>query len=186
MYGDRITKAMNTAIEETSRRRAIQIKYNDEHGITPATIQSAIKDAFSAASGAADYYSIPKARSGEKSRKDSEVAKNAAAAKNQTGTKSQPPKKSSQPAPLTADLIERIEEVRSQMFTAAENLEFETAARLRDQLNRLQSGEMVSEAPGPPDLSEGGGPGDKSGKKKSGLALKPGALSRKPRSAQSG
>src|SRR3712207_3177587 len=44
MYADKETAAMRTAIEETNRRHAIQIAYNEEHGITPATIQKGISD----------------------------------------------------------------------------------------------------------------------------------------------
>jgi len=44
LYGDRITRSMKTAMEETERRRAIQRRYNEEHGITPETIRSRIRD----------------------------------------------------------------------------------------------------------------------------------------------
>ena len=44
MYADRMTDSMRGAIEETERRRAIQAAYNVEHDITPATIQSAVRD----------------------------------------------------------------------------------------------------------------------------------------------
>jgi excinuclease ABC subunit B len=44
MYADRITGSMKAAIEETKRRRKIQEEYNTKHGITPKTIQKAIKD----------------------------------------------------------------------------------------------------------------------------------------------
>ncbi|MCI9163466.1 MAG: excinuclease ABC subunit B, partial [Lachnospiraceae bacterium] len=44
MYADVITDSMRTAIEETNRRRQIQQKYNEEHGITPTTIRKAVRD----------------------------------------------------------------------------------------------------------------------------------------------
>jgi hypothetical protein len=68
------------------------------------------------------------------------------------------------------------------MFAAAENLEFETAARLRDQLNRLHNGEKITDAPGPPDLPQT--LSDKDAKQKSGVARKPASKSRRPRQAK--
>lgn len=47
MYADQMTDSMRTAIDETNRRRAIQQKYNEEHGITPQTIQKAVRDLIS-------------------------------------------------------------------------------------------------------------------------------------------
>ncbi|MDE5933527.1 MAG: excinuclease ABC subunit UvrB [Lachnospiraceae bacterium] len=47
MYADQMTDSMKTAIDETNRRRAIQQKYNEEHGITPQTIQKAVRDLIS-------------------------------------------------------------------------------------------------------------------------------------------
>lgn len=58
MYGDKITDSMRKAIDETSRRRTIQIAYNEEHGITPQTIQKKVRDVIEAtkvAESKADY-----------------------------------------------------------------------------------------------------------------------------------
>jgi excinuclease ABC subunit B len=48
MYGDKITDSMDKALKETERRRAIQIQYNEEHGITPQTIRKKIRDVIEA------------------------------------------------------------------------------------------------------------------------------------------
>jgi excinuclease ABC subunit B len=115
MYADRETDSMRRAIQETNRRRAIQKAYNEEHGITPTTVIKAIFD-MSPTSGTRDYYAVPKNAAGA-------MDKAAAALAN-------------------VDLSERIEALRQEMFLAAENLEFEKAARLRDQL-RLLKGELT-------------------------------------------
>ena len=47
MYADTITDSMQMAIDETKRRREIQMKYNEEHGITPQTIQKSVRDLIS-------------------------------------------------------------------------------------------------------------------------------------------
>jgi excinuclease ABC subunit B len=110
MYADAITPAMKNAIDETNRRRALQKKYNEEHGIVPQTVVRAVMN-INPASGTIDYYNVAKTAKGRK------------------------------PAPETAasDLSDRIEAMRLEMFAAAENLEFEKAARLRDELKRLES-----------------------------------------------
>ncbi|MCB9578863.1 MAG: excinuclease ABC subunit UvrB [Polyangiaceae bacterium] len=115
MYADRITDAMRYAIDETDRRRAIQVAYNEEHGITPETIRRAILD-INPASGTSDYYAV------SRSPRSSDAGKKGAA-----------------PADEAARLAERMEDIRQRMFAAAENLEFETAARLRDDLHKLQT-----------------------------------------------
>lgn len=146
MYADRITKAMDYAMKETDRRRAIQQAYNEKHGIVPATVKRSIKD-FSAAGGEADYYSVPKGGAPEaKKTKKGRQSQPAAAVGSRVTTASAPP-----PSVPPEELAEQVEALRSQMFAAAENLEFETAARLRDQLNRLHGGEDEGAvAPEPP------------------------------------
>jgi excinuclease ABC subunit B len=112
MYADTITGAMKNAIEETNRRRKLQEEYNTEHGIVPATVVTRIKD-INPASGQTDYIDVPKVpKAGKGGAKGNGAA--------------------------TLDLIEQLRALRGEMFTAAENLEFERAAKLRDELKRLE------------------------------------------------
>jgi excinuclease ABC subunit B len=141
MYADRITDAMKVAIGETERRRKIQHEYNQEHGITPATVRRAIME-MSPSGGQNDYYAVPKGHSqkggqGDKKRGDRSRAGDAAPSSPQ-------------------DVAERLLELRQEMFAAAENLQFETAARLRDEIKRLQAanGGEPSAAPSQPPESE--------------------------------
>ncbi|WP_033543946.1 excinuclease ABC subunit UvrB [Planococcus sp. CAU13] len=71
MYADRITDSMQKAIDETTRRRTIQAAYNEEHGITPITIQKKIRDVIRAtvASEEAEEY-VSKATAGKKLKKE--------------------------------------------------------------------------------------------------------------------
>ncbi|HEX7602866.1 MAG TPA: excinuclease ABC subunit UvrB, partial [Polyangiaceae bacterium] len=109
MYAERVTAAMEHALGETSRRRVRQAKYNEEHDIVPATVKRAIMSVNPAA-GTTDYYDIPRRKAGAKTAGDQ----------------------------AEEDLTERLRALRSEMFTAAENLEFEKAARLRDELRALE------------------------------------------------
>jgi excinuclease ABC subunit B len=141
MYADRITDAMKLAIEETGRRRKLQHEYNQKHGITPSTIKRAIME-MSPSGGQNDYYAVPKGRgvgatAAERAKKGGESAVTSAAE-----------------APL--DVAERLLELRQEMFAAAENLQFETAARLRDEIRKLQAlgGTESTVAPAAPPASE--------------------------------
>jgi excinuclease ABC subunit B len=109
MFADRITKSMKHAIEETDRRRELQHAYNIEHDITPTTVAKAIFD-MSPTSGNRDYYAVSK-----RSLTDDDDPEN------------------------QIDIISFAEQLREQMLAAAENLEFETAARLRDRLKDLRA-----------------------------------------------
>jgi len=109
LYADRITESMRKAIGETERRRARQIAFNEEHGITPRSVQKRIKDL------------IDGVYSEESGRDD---AKLLAAAKVEDLSEK--------------DLAKRIGQLEKQMLEHARNLEFEHAARLRDQLAQLR------------------------------------------------
>ena len=114
MYADRITPAMKFAMEETARRRQMQGEYNTKHGIVPTTVVRAVMN-LNPASGTMDYFNVPKAQ------------KYGSAGGAGGGAKTE------------EDLSEQIAAMRLEMFTSAENLEFEKAARLRDELKKLEA-----------------------------------------------
>ena len=121
LYGDKITPAMQATINETNRRRAIQMKYNEEHGITPTPIKKEINT-----SALAGLYKDPE----EEKRKLTESIK--AGWKNAEWQK------------MDAKKLEKaIEDKRKAMLAAAKATDFETAAFLRDEMlemqNRLQA-----------------------------------------------
>ncbi len=116
MYGDVMTRSMRNAIDETDRRRAIQRAYNTAHGITPATVKRAIMD-INPSAGTADYTTVPIRKKGE-------------------GEKLGPG--------TDAERLALIEELRAEMLEAAEELDFERAAALRDRVRTLEGRETVS------------------------------------------
>jgi excinuclease ABC subunit B len=107
LYADKVTESMQRAMDETSRRRELQLQYNKEHGITPKTVQTAIRNFI------------------EEEIEAHELAQEAAG--------------------IADDVVtaETLEEMQRLMLEAAENLEFERAAQLRDQIARLK-GEAVA------------------------------------------
>ncbi len=109
LYADRITDSMRKAIGETERRRAKQIAFNEANGITPRSVQKRIKDL------------IDGVYSEEAGRDDAKLL--AAAQVEELSEK---------------DLSKRIAQLEKQMLEHARNLEFEKAARLRDQLAQLR------------------------------------------------
>ena len=106
MYADKITESMQKAMDETARRREIQMAYNKEHGITPQTIKKEIRD----------LISITKTN-------EAEVAED-------TVNYSAMNKKERQ---------EAIKKLQKQMHEAAELLDFELAAQIRDMVLELKS-----------------------------------------------
>ena len=109
MYADKETDAMRKAIGETDRRRAIQVAYNEEHGITPATVKKGISDM---AEFLAMESNAPQRR---RRRRDS------------TATKT------------PEELEKLVVELEEEMLAAAEDLRFEEAARIRDELRELRA-----------------------------------------------
>jgi excinuclease ABC subunit B len=105
LYADKITGSMERAMTETGRRRHIQKAYNKEHGITPESIKSSIKDILGSIYES-DYYSVPAVME-EQAAYDAEDA--------------------------------GLEELEKQMKNAAEALEFELAAKLRDRIRSLKA-----------------------------------------------
>ncbi|HDR4694480.1 excinuclease ABC subunit B [Bacillus cereus group sp. MYBK59-1] len=77
MYADRITKSMGIAIEETKRRRSIQEAYNEEHGITPKTIQKGVRDVIRATTAAEEIetYEATPAKKMTKKEREKTIAK---------------------------------------------------------------------------------------------------------------
>ena len=111
LYADTMTDSLTAALEETDRRRAIQMAYNEEHGITPKTIIKAI---------------------GDDLKRDEESGKKSSKGKGKKG----PSYEGATPEATLAAL-------RDAMLQAAANLEFEEAARLRDEISNLQGEEAA-------------------------------------------
>ncbi len=107
MYADRETDSMRAAIRETDRRRAIQLAYNEEHGITPATVRKGISEM-------AEFLAIEDRAPKRRRRKRGEEY--------------------ADPAELEKTIVALEEE----MLAAADDLRFEEAGRLRDELKELR------------------------------------------------
>src|SRR6187397_3165417 len=109
MYADKMTEAIKGALEETDRRRAVQLAYNEEHGITPESIQKAVSDI-------AEFLSLEAPHVPRRRRKGAREVEG-----------------------MTADEIERLAvTLEEEMFAAAEELRFEYAAKLRDEIKDLR------------------------------------------------
>ena len=115
MYADIITESMRKTITETNRRRVIQLKYNDEHNISPRTIYKSIEEIMSSTS-IADV----------RKKEEKETF---------TFSKVAEPVLKYMSSDQKRDLIEQLTE---QMYQAAKDLEFEKAATLRDEVNKLK------------------------------------------------
>jgi excinuclease ABC subunit B len=119
LYADKITGSMQRAIDETDRRREVQVAYNEEHSIEPVGIKKSVADILEGAR------MIP--GRGAKKGRDRKVAE---------------PSLADYADPLTTlspkELTKKIKQLEVQMHQHARDLEFEEAGRLRDQLQQLK------------------------------------------------
>ncbi|WP_295780679.1 excinuclease ABC subunit UvrB [uncultured Veillonella sp.] len=134
MYADRVTGSMQRAIDETDRRRAVQEAYNIEHNITPKSVSKDVKELIELTKIEEDMVTDGKGFSPKKGKKKSST----------TGMDhGHEPYAQDISTPKVADitpeeLFNKIEELDRQMKAAAKQLEFEKAAKLRDQLGELR------------------------------------------------
>jgi len=115
LYADTMTDSMKKAIEETERRRDKQLSFNETHGITPQTIAKSVADIM------ADAHETPGKKPG---RRPGEKAA---------------PTDSAVVVTTPEEATKRMAELEKKMLKAAENLEFETAAQLRDEMTQLRN-----------------------------------------------
>ncbi|MFS4438624.1 excinuclease ABC subunit UvrB [Paracoccaceae bacterium GXU_MW_L88] len=111
MYADRVTGSMERALEETNRRRAKQLAYNEAHGITPETVKKNVADVME---GLWDGDT-------DQSRITTKIDN----------------------AQVGANLAAHLDALKKQMLKAAEDLDFEEAARLRDEIKRLEAVDLA-------------------------------------------
>ncbi|MEX2498565.1 MAG: excinuclease ABC subunit UvrB [Wenzhouxiangellaceae bacterium] len=117
LYAGKVTGSMQRALDETDRRREKQLAFNAEHGITPRTIEKNVADIM------ADAHATP----GKKKSARGDTRKAAEAAGDyDIGPMS------------AAEAARRIAGLEKEMFSAAENLEFEQAAKIRDQIQQIK------------------------------------------------
>ncbi len=116
MYADKMSTAMEIAIDETNRRRAIQLAWNAEHGITPTTIIKAVQDIL------------------EREKEDTKQNQKQDLAILKGGYNLLSP----------TDRKKYVKALEKEMLKAAKNLEFERAAVIRDEIERIRDGQFIS------------------------------------------
>ena len=120
MYADRVTDSMTAAIGEVERRREVQIKYNTDHNITPTSIIKALRDRIVEKTDDTPVKLDPKTILKGKSVDATDV--------DMSKVNQLPPQ----------DMTKLLKIMRKQMIVAAKNLEFETAAKIRDRITEIE------------------------------------------------
>ena len=109
MYADKLTEAIKGALDETNRRRAVQLAYNEEHGITPVSIVKGVSDI-------AEFLTLEQPHVPRRRRKGAREVEGM----------------------TPAELERLVVTLEEEMFAAAEELRFEYAAKLRDEIKDLR------------------------------------------------
>ncbi|MGX5358323.1 excinuclease ABC subunit UvrB [Kocuria sp. KH4] len=136
MYADRITDSMATAIEETNRRREIQVAYNTEHGIDPQPLRKRIADITDQLQREEEDTRELLARRAAAGKKTAPTA--GAGGRDAAAAAEQKLRRDGVAAAPAEDLVDLIAQMTEQMQAAAAELQFELAGRIRDELADLK------------------------------------------------
>ena len=127
LYADKMTKSMKKAIDETNRRREKQVAHNQKHGVKPKTITKSISDIM------ADAHATPAHKKAQqpagKRKQFADIREVAEQGDNYVSVDFK-------------DAAKSIKQLEQQMYDAAENLEFERAAKIRDEIQNLKQQAM--------------------------------------------
>ncbi len=123
LYADRVTRSMQAAIDETDRRRHKQVEYNREHGITPTSVTRKITDIMEGARSDADSERRGRGR----------TARGARIAETRADYANLSP----------AEVASQLRKLEARMYKHAQDLEFEDAARVRDEIHRLRESDLI-------------------------------------------
>jgi excinuclease ABC subunit B len=129
LYADKITKSMKKVIDETNRRRKLQMEYNKKHGITPKTIEKELKPLVDPSLISTQDFTLD-----TKPQKEEDYLEIVKVAEEGIQYKANPAMKE-----VTFESKEKfLEYLRESMMHSAKNMEFEEAARIRDQIAKLE------------------------------------------------
>ncbi len=139
MYADKVTPSMQRAIDETNRRRAKQVAYNTERGVDPQPLRKRIADILDQiVREDADTEQLIGGSGRQQSRGKAPVPGLSSRARAAMAAARQTEPGAGEGGPAREDLVGLITELTEQMHTAAAELQFEIAARLRDEIKELK------------------------------------------------